>query len=190
MIFNKQKLIIALVCSALGWGLGYQRGKSQAEKEFALQNQSLREPHFFKFPYTTPFDSPPDEGINSPPSLWDRFFGDTGSENEKDRDSSIFDLMPSFFGHRLGQPNMSQREDDHFVYIEIDATAFEQNSLSARVEGESVVVEGHQKSQEGGASVSSQFYQSLPVPMGTEPSKVDMLHENNKLILKFPKIKK
>lgn len=89
----------------------------------------------------------------------------------------------------MSQPQINTREDEDNVYMEIDLDSFDKNSLSTRVENGSVVIEGNQKTEDQGGSISSHFYQTFPAPAGTDASKVDMSHENNRLILKFPKIK-
>ncbi len=185
MAFNKQKFFIALVCTLIGWGVGYEMGKKKAEEEFAKQGQNYGISQFFGIPMLNPFGEPPKE--EAPPSLWDRFFRGKESEHE---DGSMLDNPFSLFGGRKGQPAIHTREDENFVYMEVDLESFDKNSLSARVEDETVIIEGNQKSEEGGSSMSSHFYQSFPVPMDTDSSKVDMVHENNKLVLKFPKLKR
>ncbi len=188
MTFNKQKFFIALVCTLVGWGVGYQMGKKKAEEDFAKQGMNYGISQFFGIPFSNPFDEP-GKG-NKPHSLWERFFGNKHESEEGEVDGSILDNPFSLFSGRTGQPKVNTREDDNFVYMEIDVDSFDKNSLSARVEDDTVIIEGNQKSEDQGSSMSSHFYQSFPAPAGTDPSKVDMSHENNKLVLKFPKIQR
>ncbi|MEY4615820.1 MAG: hypothetical protein RJB66_780 [Pseudomonadota bacterium] len=190
MNFNKQKFFIALVCTALGWGVGYEMGKKKAEADFARQERSLGGLGVFSDPFWNPWAPPEAETETTPPSLFERFFGKRHSEAPSEQEESSQEEGPfSIFSHRLGQPQVDTREDENNVYMDIDLESFDKNSLSARVENGQVVIEGNQKTEQGGSSMSSHFYQAFPAPMGTDASKVDMSHENNKLILKFPKIK-
>lgn len=187
MTFNKQKFFIALICTAIGWGVGYQMGKNKAEEDFQRRNKGFGISQFLGMPFMHSFE---DQDTPKEPSMWDRFFGRKNKEdNEPELDGSLHDNPFSLFAHRTGQPTINTREDDKFVYMEIELDSFDKNSLSARVENDTVVIEGNQKSEDQGNSMSSHFYQSVPAPAGTDPSKVDMAHENNKLVLKFPKLK-
>lgn len=188
MTFNKQKFFIAIICTFVGWGVGYQMGKKKAEEEFAKQGMNYGISQFFGMPFSSPFGQP-DKETHSP-SLWERFFGQKQGTHENEVDGSLLDNPFSLFGKRTGQPSVNTREDDKFVYMEIAIDSFDKNSLSARVEDDTVIVEGNQKSEDQGSSMSSHFYQSFPAPAGTDPTKVDMTHENNKLVLKFPKIQR
>jgi HSP20 family molecular chaperone IbpA len=189
MVFNKQKFFIALICTVIGWSIGYQMGKKKAEEENAQQGAKFGISQFFGIPFSgSQFGTPDNE--QAPKSLFDRFFGGGGQGDFKEEDGSLFDNPFSLFGQRTTQPSVNTREDENFVYMEIDLESFDKNSMSARVEDGAVVIEGTQKSEGQGSSVSSHFYQSFPAPMGTDASKVDMVHENNKLVLKFPKLKR
>ena len=189
MNFNKQKFIIATVCSLLGWGVGYEMGKENARREFAQQQRIQGFPWSFGGSLLGPMFDQEGPEDTSPPSLWRRFFADSDKTQPEQDDGGIFDNPFSMFGQRFSQPEVNLREDESNVYMEIDLESFDKNSLSARVENGNVIVEGNQKSEEGGSSMSSHFYQSFPAPEGTDPTKVDMTHENHKLVLKFPKIK-
>lgn len=191
--FNKQKFLIALVCTLTGWGVGYLMGKKTAEENYAKQNRNMGVSQFFGIPW-------PGEASNEkPPSLLDRFlkkWDDRDSEETEGSDAldpqndSFFGNSFSLLGRGVSQPKISTREDDGFVYMEIDLESFDKNSLSAKVENDTVIIEGNNKSEGSGSSMSSHFYQSFPVPGDTDPTKVDMSHENNKLVLKFPKLKR
>lgn len=191
--FNKQKFLIALVCTLTGWGVGYLMGKKSAEENYAKHNCNMGISQFFGIPF------PGLPSIDEPPTLLERFFkkwDDRDSEQNEDNDAfapqddSLFGNSFSLLGRGASQPKISTREDDNFVYMEIDLESFDKNSLSAKVENDTVIIEGNNKSEEKGSSMSSHFYQSFPVPGDTDPTKVDMTHENNKLVLKFPKLKR
>lgn len=187
MNFNKQKFFIALICTLIGWSVGYEMGKKKAEEEFSRQGGNFGLSQMFSLPLQHFFGEPIPEKRN--PSLWERFFGKKNQEGT-DSDGSPLEDSFSIFGNNSGQPKVNTREDENNVYLEIDLESFDKNSLSARVEANSVIVEGNHKSEDQGSSMSSHFYQSFPVPGDTDASKVDMTHENNKLVLKFPKIKR
>lgn len=191
--FNKQKFAIALICTLLGWSVGFYMGKKRAEEHFSrhYRNQGLSHFWGFQFPGITSSDEPP--------SLFRRFFKNFGShpdtpsdddfDTSEPHEDSIFDRPLSLFNMNMGQPKITTREDSQFVYMEIDLNKLDKNSLSAKVENNMVIIEGNQKSEEGGSSTSSHFYQSFPIPGDTDATKVDMNYENNKLVLKFPKTK-
>lgn len=191
MKFNMQKFLIAIVCTTLGWGVGYYMGKKKAEDQFSKMKRKMGISQFFGVPFSNPM------GDSS--TLLDRFFGpndhsdteqdDLNEKNEHEEDGSLSDNPFSLFGTRKLQPQIKTREDEQFVYMELDLDSFDKKSLSAKVENGNVIIEGNQKSDENGSSMSSHFYQSFPAPAGTDTAKVDMNYENNKLILKFPKIK-
>lgn len=189
--FNKQKFVMALVCTLVGWGVGYMMGKKHTENYYEKQNRNMGVSQFFGIPL------PGLPSAEEPPSLLERFFKkwDKKSESNEEfealgpQDDSFFGNSFSLLGRGVSQPKISTREDDNFVYMEIDLESFDKNSLSAKVENDTVIIEGNNKSEGGGNSMSSHFYQSFSVPGGTDATKVDMLHENNKLVLKFPKLK-
>jgi len=196
--FNKEKFFIALVCTVVGWSIGFLMGKKNTEDRYAKHNRNIGISRFFGMQIP---------GLNSQeesPSLVERFFKKWDKESNKNQNheqdddddffsphgGSLFDKPLSLFGIKNAQPKISTRDDENFVYMEIDLESFDKNSLSAKVENDTVIIEGEQKLEEGGSSMSSHFYQSFPVPSDTDPSKVDMNHENNKLVLKFPKLKR
>jgi HSP20 family molecular chaperone IbpA len=179
--FNKQKFLIALICTLTGWGVGYWMGQKRAEENFAKHNRNFGVSQFFGIPFPDTYPS------EDSPTLVERFLKRWGKENTHDND---MDKPLSLFGLKNAQPKISTREDDKFVYMEIDLDSLDKNSISAKVENNTVIIEGDHKSEEGGSSMSSHFYQSFPVPGDTDSSKVDMTHENNKLVLKFPKNKR
>lgn len=190
MTFNRQKFFIAVVCALLGWGIGYQMGKTKAEEEFARRGGQFGISKFFGIPFFTPPEVFDENERPETPSWWDRFWGRKPKQELSEEDGSLLDNPFSLFGGRaIEQPKITTREDDENVYMDLDLESFDKNSLSARVENGTVIIEGNQKTVGNGSSMSSHFFQSFQAPAGTDPSKVDMSHENNKLVLKFPKIK-
>ena len=188
MIFNRQKLVIASVCALVGWGVGYQMGKSKMREELMSRGlgQEVGLSHFFGL--MSPFFTQPElHKEKNEQGFLNRFFG---NESEEEVDGSLSDNPFSLFGHRSQQPQIETREDEKFVYLEVELSSFDKNSLNAKVEGDTVVIEGNQKEEGQSGVSSSHFYQSFPAPAGTDVSKVDMLYENNKLVLKFPKLEK
>lgn len=169
----------------MGWSVGYFMGKKRAEENYAKLNRNMGVSRFFGIPFPHNFESSP--------SLIERFFNNFGTNNspdpESEEDGSLLDNPFSLFGTRRLQPQLKTHEDDNFVYMEMSLDAFDKKSLSAKVENGMVIIEGNQKEDENGTSMSSHFYQSFPAPFGTDISKVDMSYEDNKLILKFPKLK-
>lgn len=206
MFFNKRKFVIALVCTFVGWVVGFQMGRQHAEENCRDQRQFGIFPFFNELPFNPwePHGEEREDKEQGHRGFFERFFGFNGdakggqghgdqenneSQMELQEEDSLWRRPFSMFNHTLDQPKMNTREDEHFVYMEIDLKSFDQKSLNAKVEGQTVVIEGDQKREEEGSSFTSHFFQSLPAPMGTDPSKVEMSHENNKLVLKFPKVK-
>ncbi len=186
--FNRQKFFIALVCVFVGWSIGFYMGKKKTEENLARYHRVDDLSHLFGIPF------PNDPDHEKSPSILDRFFKKWfHNESQENRLSaspsdSFFNHSLSFFGLKNAQLNISTREDENFIYMDIDLTSFDKDSLSAKVENDTLVIEGIQKSEDSNSSTSSHFYQSFPVPEGTDASKVDMFYEDHKLILKFPKL--
>lgn len=189
MMFNKQKFIIAIICVSLGWGVGYQMGKSQGRKEMQKQmHQMSNDPfgisHFF-------FSSP-----------WGSFDSETENQEQNEKDTSIWDSIMHFGkkhsghsedkGSSLWQPSSGPefhtREDDKNIYYEFSMENLSKDSMSVRVENNMIVLEGTENKKSFGANISSSFYKSFPAPENVDISKVQMDYENNKLIVKFPKL--
>lgn len=84
-----------------------------------------------------------------------------------------------------------KREDQQFVYYDIDLDSFDNKKLDVKVEnGQIQIMAQTEKHSSTGHSKSyslSSFHQSFPVPDNVDADKVQMLRESNKLVVKFPK---
>ncbi|MCB0414719.1 MAG: Hsp20 family protein [Bdellovibrionales bacterium] len=92
--------------------------------------------------------------------------------------------------------DISKREDDQFVYYDIVIDDLQSTTLDTHVENGYVTITGkiEKKSEnddKNGASqsiFSSTFSRSLPLPSNVDEKKMQMIPEENKVILKFPKV--
>jgi HSP20 family molecular chaperone IbpA len=102
----------------------------------------------------------------------------------------------SWFQNRFGGGNVNeikQREDDKYVYYDIDLNNQSPKELQVEVKDGQVNISGkfETKSQNGNENsvMSSSFHRSFPVPPNVEADKFLTEQENNKIVLKFPKKK-
>jgi HSP20 family molecular chaperone IbpA len=116
---------------------------------------------------------------------------------DDDPGGGIFD---SWFKERFGggEPgDIQTREDEDFVYYDVAIKNLSNKKLDIQVEGGQIMISGtiEKRSDDKGKNTnSSQFYsstfhRSFPVPFGVDGNKVQIEHEGEKIIIKFPKIK-
>lgn len=184
MVFNKQKFIIAIVCTALGWGVGYYMGKTVERRAF--RHRAHNTLNFGPFMFSSPFDTyNSDETTeDEQPTWWDKFF-----PTPKDFQGKIFDNGMSVFGGGESS-EFKTHDDDQFVYYEYETENISKDSLSVRVENNMVIIEGNETKEAFGATMSTSFHRAFPVPADVDADKVQMDYTDKKLIIKFPKIHK
>jgi HSP20 family molecular chaperone IbpA len=118
-----------------------------------------------------------------------------GLRNRFAQPEGSFQFGSSFFqnkwnGEKIGE--ITQREDDHFVYFDVPVEGLEHEKVEVRVKDGQIDISGQveKRSEEQGAHayLSSNFHRSFPVPPNVDPDKFRMAHEKDKLVLKFSKI--
>jgi HSP20 family molecular chaperone IbpA len=185
VVFNKQKFIIAIVCVSVGWFIGYEMGKAHEQKVLRQKSQSIF--NIAPFLFSTPFDSfnnqEKEEREESAP-WWSQFFLSMRNFKGKIIDNG----MSVFGGGDTG--DFKTHEDADFVYFEYEMEKISKDSLNVRVENNMVIIEGNETKEAFGATVSSSFHRAFPAPDNVDVDKVQMDYLNNKLIVKFPKLKK
>ncbi len=101
--------------------------------------------------------------------------------------------LAASYGGALGEENIhvQQREDQNYVYYELALNGIESKNLNIQVENGQVSVAAKidKDSDDGGQHITyhSSFNRSFPAPPNADAQKVEILHEANKMILKFPK---
>lgn len=111
---------------------------------------------------------------------------------------SGFDVLDT-----MGSMNeeISQREDDHFVYFDIKVKDLGSTSLNTKIEDGYVTITGTTEKKstsgsnddpEGASSQSffkSSFNRSFPLPENINQGEMEMIPQGDKIVLKFPKLK-
>lgn len=105
------------------------------------------------------------------------------------------DFFGSWYKKKFGggeATEIKQREDKDFVYYDISIAGVDPKNFQVSVDNKQVNISGTEEKKTEGDSeesyYSSKFERSFPAPQGTDPSKVEIQHEKDKVILKFPKI--
>jgi HSP20 family molecular chaperone IbpA len=188
------KILIGLVCFGLGVGSMLVTQKSKKEKP---QTISLAAPlvdqkdsgtdqlldHFFNDDFFGKSQDPFDQMRKMREKMMKQF-------NPPEVGSGPFD---SWYQKKFGGGDVaeiSQREDDKFVYYDISVKGLNKEDLKVKVANGQINISGKtEKKNEGtGTFMSSMFQRSFPVPPNVDPNKVQMENEKDKLTVKFPKI--
>lgn len=110
-----------------------------------------------------------------------------------------FFSLPDHFENSV--TDVSKREDDNFVYYDIKIEGLNATSISTKIEDGYITVTGatekksgsdDKANEEGSFSQSiykSTFNRTFPLPEQVDQNKMEMIPEENKIILKFPKAK-
>lgn len=119
----------------------------------------------------------------------------TTPEDLDDFDSIFDGWYGQHFGGSLG--DIKSREDNNFVYYDIEVEGLDKNTVDIKVENGAVKISGkttveNEKVDKNGTQQEAsltQFSRSIPVPDNVDASKVDITSKDNIIILKFPKTK-
>ena len=106
----------------------------------------------------------------------------------------------SWFSDKFGGGtinDISKREDNDFIYYDIQIDDVNATSINTKIENGSITIAGSlekkSSSSEGDNAAQSVFKSSFkrtfPLPENVDPSKMQMTTEKNKIVLKFPKLK-
>ncbi len=121
----------------------------------------------------------------------DDMFRDDFFAQETPGFSKPFDslVMKNFGG---GLQDFQQKEDDKYVYYELQIEDLKSTSLETKVEKGYLTVKGtlEKKESEDGMekTMQSHFERTFPIPENVDAQKMEVTSENHKVILKFPKV--
>jgi HSP20 family molecular chaperone IbpA len=99
--------------------------------------------------------------------------------------------LPSHTDNSLA--GIEQREDDKFVYIDVKVDNVESTAINTRIDNGQVSVTGSVERK--GADpfeesvFQSTFHKSFPVPENVDANKMEIDTDQNRYVLKFPKVK-
>jgi len=101
-------------------------------------------------------------------------------------DKGFDDWYGNRFGGKLGE--IESHEDDGFIYFEVGLKDIDQDSLKFDVLNGQISIQGTYQHIEGGASMSSTFMRSFPLPPGINEAAMSSEIKDEKLVIKFPKV--
>jgi len=92
--------------------------------------------------------------------------------------------------------DITTKEDDHYLYYEIGVHNLDKTSVNTKVENGNITISGKitktsdsdEESSELHSTYTSTFHKSFPLPNYVDDTRMESYAENNKLIVKFPKI--
>ncbi len=117
---------------------------------------------------------------------------------------SITNPFDSWVTNKFGGGSIneiSKREDDDYIYYDIQIDKVKSTSISTRVENGYLTITGTQEQKTGSVDESdgdnsngesylkSTFNRTFPIPEYVDPNKMEMLPEKDKIVLKFLKVK-
>jgi HSP20 family molecular chaperone IbpA len=92
----------------------------------------------------------------------------------------------------LGVGQLSQREDDKFVYFDLEVEDLKSTSIQSKVENGyltvSGVVEKKNTDENVQHSFKSEFHRTFPLPEGIDTKKMEVISEGHRVTFKFPKV--
>jgi HSP20 family molecular chaperone IbpA len=89
-----------------------------------------------------------------------------------------------------GPGEIKKREDDQFVYYDVSIRGMDQQNLNVEVKDGQVELNGKvEQKDEDGTQISRSFHRSFPVPREVDSKKVEIENSQDKVTLKFPKLK-
>lgn len=116
--------------------------------------------------------------------------------------SSKINPFDSWFSGKFGGGSIndiSKREDDNYVYYDIKVGNLSSASINTKIEQGYISISGTEEKKSGSEGESdsgstqsvfkSSFSRTFPLPQNVEHEKMQMLKEEDKVVLKFPKKK-
>ncbi|MCR4312874.1 MAG: Hsp20 family protein, partial [Candidatus Roizmanbacteria bacterium] len=115
-------------------------------------------------------------------------------------DDDSGEIFDSWFKNRFGggEPgDIQTREDEDFVYYDVVIKDLSNKKLDIKVEDGQIKISGtvEKRSDDKGKNTnsskfySSTFHRSFPVPYGVDSDRVQMEQDDDKIIIKLPKVK-
>jgi len=113
---------------------------------------------------------------------------------------SKYNPFDTWFSEKFGGGSVndiSKREDDDFVYYDIQVSDLDSTTINTKVENGYIIITGsvEKKSSPSDEDDTTQgifrstFKREFPLPDHVDQNKMETLYDKNKIILKFPKIK-
>ena len=154
-----------------------------------------RSSRFFEDFYSNPFRQPSDPFVEMEKihqkmrknfANYDKLFGDNFYIGKPDNYNPLFN-----------QTSVSQREDEDFLYYQLNFSGFNKDEIITTVKDNHLSFSGkkEQKEQEdknsakSESNLTSNFYYSFFVPKYVDTENPEIKKEEEKIIVKFPKIK-
>lgn len=114
-------------------------------------------------------------------------------EDELDDETQFDKMFQNKFDLDMESDNFAVTEDDKYVYYEINSADGEVGDVDVSVDRGQVTITGQSthKTQNGGSvsQSSSNFTRSFPAPPNVDAKKFEIEHKDNKVVIKFPKVK-
>lgn len=114
---------------------------------------------------------------------------------------SMMNPFDSWFSDKFGGGSVhdiSKREDDGFVYYDIQIKDLNSTSINTQIENGYITISGTVEKKSGSGEeydgTSSQsvyqstFSRTFPLPENVDGNKMEMIPEKDKIVLKFPKL--
>jgi HSP20 family molecular chaperone IbpA len=116
----------------------------------------------------------------------------------------LTDPFDSWFSDKFGGGSVydiTKREDDQFVYYDIKVSEVESTSINTKIENGYITITGTQEEQKlsvdeneddgltSRSYLKSTFERTLPLPENVDPNRMELKSEENKIVVKFPKLK-
>jgi HSP20 family protein len=198
----KYQITIGVLCFALGAAVLYAVQSYRSNEKYTVDtNDKLSNQEgsmdktfdsFFNDDFFRSSKSPFEEMRRMQESMmrqFDQFDSDPGGG-----------MFGSWFKKRFGggEPgDIQTREDDDFIYYDVVIKDLSNKKLDIKVESGQIMISGtiekrsDDKGKQGNSSqfYSSTFHRSFPIPYGVDGDRVQMEQEDEKIIIKFPKIK-
>lgn len=119
-------------------------------------------------------------------------FDDQGRDPFQEMEQMQRQMMKNFAriptaGGAASSGEMNVREDEKYVYYDIDTGSATPTNFNVKVENGQVTVSGTVEEKSDAAAVSSSFERTFPAPPNTDTRKVEFDNQSGKIILKFPK---
>lgn len=115
-------------------------------------------------------------------------------ESNIDRDENGGGLFS--FGKRIfnmgSLGELKSREDNQNIYFDLPLDGIDENTLDVKVSGGQINISGENVQESKGShstmSFRSSFHRSFPIPPNADIKKVQIKKEENKIVIRFPKL--
>lgn len=142
-----------------------------------------------------PHETPPGETEEETLDPFHGFMRDFDPIREMERMQKMLGsgLQIQTFAHTGG--DIETREDQNFIYFDVKVGDPSATEIRTKVENGYLTITGESKSNKGDddswikSSFTSRFTRSFPLPENVDPDRMEMVQEQDKIVIKFPKVK-